>query len=65
MNILSYVLNAINLFDSDRPRHKRFNAQRAAKDAWRWSKKHPTPATVILGAAALLVLFAMLVWGPL
>jgi hypothetical protein len=65
MNVISYFFNAIEVFDSDRPKHKRFNATRAAKDAWRWGKKHPTAGTIALLAVAFLVLFALLAWGPL
>lgn len=65
MNLLSYALNAVNVFNSDRPRHKRVDTVRIAKRAWRWAQRHPTPATIALGAIALLVLFAFLAWGPL
>lgn len=63
MNLITYALGAINLFNSDRPRHRRLDLAREAKRAWRWSKRHPTPATILLGLVGLVILFAFLAWG--
>lgn len=61
-NLLSYVLGAVNLFNSDRPRNHRFDAKRAASNAWAWSRRHPDAATAAFVGAGLLVLFAWLFW---
>lgn len=63
VNLLTYALGAINLFNSDRPRRQRLDLAREAKRAWRWAKKHPTAATVALGFGGLVILFAILAWG--
>ncbi|MEA3200975.1 MAG: hypothetical protein QOE90_2403 [Thermoplasmata archaeon] len=63
LNLLSYFFNAVNVFNSDRPRHRRVDLMRSGRRAWTWAQRHPIPATVALGFVALLILFAWLAWG--
>lgn len=62
MDLLSYVLNSINVFNSDRPRHRQLDPKTLAKKAWAWGRKHPEWGTAALVLVALLVLFAWLFW---
>jgi hypothetical protein len=63
LNLLSYVLGAINLFNSDRPHHRRLDLKRSAKKAWTWAQRNPTPATIVIALVGLGILFAILAWG--
>lgn len=60
VNLITYALSAINLFNSDRPKRRRFDPQRAGMTAWRWAKRHRELATLALAGLVLLVLFAYL-----
>jgi len=62
VNLLSYLVNAVNLFDSNRPQHRRLNTRRIATHARVWAKRHPEWATALLVLTGLLALFAWLYW---